>query len=146
MVRVLNPDRGGRTTIQIVVCCALSTQFRNLHPNLAQLVKGVVHLGVEHGGQVDHAIQPGIAFTNWQDNHTSSIVGRTARVVLQVKAISYPTEQRTILRKYPSCYILHGCLGSNPLSNRIVLSEGLCTPEIIVWTTHQASSLPLVRV
>jgi hypothetical protein len=41
---VLNPDRGRRTTIQIVVCCALSTQFRNIHPNLAQLVKGVVLL------------------------------------------------------------------------------------------------------
>jgi hypothetical protein len=46
---VLNPDRGGRTTIQIVVRCALNTQFHNLHPNLAQLVKGVVQLGVEHG-------------------------------------------------------------------------------------------------
>jgi hypothetical protein len=41
-IRVLNPDRGGRTTIQIVVCGALSMQFCNLHPNLAQLVKGVV--------------------------------------------------------------------------------------------------------
>jgi hypothetical protein len=46
MVRVLNLDRGGRTTIQIVVCGALSTQFCNLRPNLAQLVKGVVQLGV----------------------------------------------------------------------------------------------------
>jgi hypothetical protein len=64
MVRVLNPDRGGRTTIQIVACCALSTQFRNLHPNLAQLVKGVVQLGVKHSGQVDHVVQSGIAFTN----------------------------------------------------------------------------------
>jgi hypothetical protein len=89
-IRVLNPDGGGRTTIQIVVCCALSTRFRNLRPNLAQLVKGVVQLGVEHGAQVDHTVQPGIALTNWRDNHTSSIVGWTARVVLQVKAVSYP--------------------------------------------------------
>jgi hypothetical protein len=27
-----------------------------------------------------------------------------------------------------------------------VFREGLCTPEIIVRTAHQASSLPLVRV
>jgi hypothetical protein len=87
---VLNPDRGRRTTIQIVACCTLSTQFRNLCPNLAQLVKGVVQLGVEHDDQVDHAVQPRIAFTNRQDNHTSSTAGRTTRVVLQVKAISYP--------------------------------------------------------
>jgi hypothetical protein len=46
---VLNPDRGGRTTIQIVARCTLSTQFRNLRPNLAQLVEGVVQLDVEHG-------------------------------------------------------------------------------------------------
>jgi hypothetical protein len=64
-VRVLNPDRGGGTTIQIVACCALSTQFRNLRPNLAQLVKGVVQLCVEHGDQVDHVVQPRIALTNW---------------------------------------------------------------------------------
>jgi hypothetical protein len=89
---VLNPDRGGRTTIQIVACSALSTQFYNLHPNLAQLVKGVVQLCVEHYGQVDHAVQPEIALTNWRDNHTSNIVGRTVRVVLQVEAISYPAE------------------------------------------------------
>jgi hypothetical protein len=87
---VLNPDRGRRTTIQIVVCYALSTQFHNLHPNLAQLFKGVVQLGVEYGGQVDHAVQPRIAFTNWRDNHTSSTAGQTVRLVLQVKAISYP--------------------------------------------------------
>jgi hypothetical protein len=96
---VLNLDRGGRTTIQIVACCALSTQLHNLCPNLAQLVKGVVQLDVEHGGQVDHVVQPGIAFTNWRDNHTSSTAGRMARVVLQVKAISYPVEQRAMLRK-----------------------------------------------
>jgi hypothetical protein len=75
MVRVLNPDRGGRTTIQILACYALSTQFYNLRPNLAQLVKGVVQLGVEHGGQVDHVVQPGIALTNRRDNHTSSTAG-----------------------------------------------------------------------
>jgi hypothetical protein len=93
----------------------------NLLPNLAQLVKGVVQLFVEHGGQVDHAAQPGIALTNWLDNHTSGTASRTARVVLQVKAISYPAEQRAILRKCLSCCILHGCLGSVLLSDRIVL-------------------------
>jgi hypothetical protein len=76
---------------------------------------------VEHGSQVDHGVQPGIALTNWRSNHTSSTAGRTARVVLQVKAISYPTEQRALLRKCPSCCILHGCLISISLSNRIVL-------------------------
>jgi hypothetical protein len=35
---------------------ALSTQFRNLRSNPAKLVKGVVQLCVEHGGQVDHAV------------------------------------------------------------------------------------------
>jgi hypothetical protein len=79
---VLNLDRGGRTTIKIVACRTLSTQFRNLHPNLAQLVKGVVQLCVEHDSQVDHAAQPGITLTNWRDNHTSSTAGQTTRVVL----------------------------------------------------------------
>jgi hypothetical protein len=45
--------------------CALSTQFCNLRPILPQLVKGVVQLGVEHGDQVNHAAQSGIALTNW---------------------------------------------------------------------------------
>jgi hypothetical protein len=81
-VRVLNPDRGGRTTIQIVAHCALSTQFCNFRPNLAQLVKGVVQLGVEHGSQVDHVVHPRISLTNGRDNHTSSIVSRMTRVVL----------------------------------------------------------------
>jgi hypothetical protein len=62
---VLNLDRGGSTTIKIVACNALSTQFCNLCPNLVQLVKGVVQLYVEHDDQIDHTIQPGIAFTNW---------------------------------------------------------------------------------
>jgi hypothetical protein len=64
MVRVLNPDRSGRTTILIVARCALSTQLCNLRPNLAQLVKGVVRFSVEHDDQVDHAVQHGIALTN----------------------------------------------------------------------------------
>jgi hypothetical protein len=102
-------------------CRTFSTQFCNLHPNLAQLVKGVVQLCVEHDSQVDHVVQPGIALTNWRGNHTSSTAGRTARVVLQIKAISYPTEQRAILRKCTLCCILHGFLGSVPLSDRIVL-------------------------
>jgi hypothetical protein len=121
MVRVLNPYRGGRTTIKIVACRAFNTQFRNLHPNLAQLVKGVVQLCVEHDGQVDHAAQSRIALTNWRDNHTSSTAGRTTRVVLQVMAVSYPAEQQATLRKCPSCCIRHGCLGSVPLSDKIVL-------------------------
>jgi hypothetical protein len=120
-VRVLNPDRGERTTIQIVACCALNTQFRNLRPNLAQLIEGVVQLCVEHDSQVDHVVQPGIALTNWRGNHTSSTAGRMARVVLQVEAISYPAEKQAILRKCSSFCILHGCLCSIPLSNRIVL-------------------------
>jgi hypothetical protein len=90
---VLNPDRGGRTTIKIVAGRTFNTQFRNLRPNLAQLVKGVVQLCVEYGGQVDHAAHPRISLTNWRDNHASSTAGRTARVVLQVKAISDPAEQ-----------------------------------------------------
>jgi hypothetical protein len=53
---VLNPDRGRRTTIQIVVSRAFSTQFHNLRPNLAQLIKGEVQLCVEHGDQIDHAV------------------------------------------------------------------------------------------
>jgi hypothetical protein len=81
-VRVLNPDRSGRTTILIVARYALSTQFRKLRPNLAQLVKGMVQLGVEHGDQVDHVVQPGIALTNGRDIHTSSTASRTTRVVL----------------------------------------------------------------
>jgi hypothetical protein len=96
-------------------------QFRHLRPNLAQLVKGVVQLCVEHDDQVDHAAQLEIALSNWQDNHTSSTAGRMTRVVLQVKAISYPAEQRAILGKCSLCCILHGCLGSIPLSDRIVL-------------------------
>jgi hypothetical protein len=53
---VLNPDRSGGTTILIVVRYALSTQFRNLRPSLAQFVKGVVKLGVEHDDEVDNAV------------------------------------------------------------------------------------------
>jgi hypothetical protein len=50
-----HPDSGVLRTQQ---------QFRNLRLNLAQLVKGVVQLYVEHGSQVDHAVQPRIALTN----------------------------------------------------------------------------------
>jgi hypothetical protein len=96
-------------------------QFRNVRPYLTQLIKGVVQLCVEHGGQVDHVAQPGVALTNWRDNHASSAAGRTVRVVLQVKAVNYPAEQRAILRKRTSCYILYGCLGNVPLSDRIML-------------------------
>jgi hypothetical protein len=42
VVRVLNPDRSGGTTILIVARYALSTQFHNHRSNLAQFVKGVV--------------------------------------------------------------------------------------------------------
>jgi hypothetical protein len=117
-VRVLNPDRSGRTTILIVARCALNTQFHNLRSNLAQLVKGVVQLNVEHDDQVDHVVQPRIALTNSQDNHTSNTAGRIARVVFQVEAVSYLAEQRAVLRKRTSCSIY---LGSIPLNDRIVL-------------------------
>jgi hypothetical protein len=80
-----------------VARCALSTQFRNLRPNLAHLVKGVVQLSVEHGDQVDHVVQPEIALTNVRDNHTSSTASQMAGVEIQVKAINYPAEQRAIL-------------------------------------------------
>jgi hypothetical protein len=66
-------------------------------PSLGQLVKGLVHLGVEHSDQVDHAAQPGISLIDGRDNHTSSTAGRTTRVVLQVEVIKYPAEQRAIL-------------------------------------------------
>jgi hypothetical protein len=62
-IRVLNPDRSGGT-ILMAALCALRTQFRNLHPSLAQLVKSVIQLGVEHGDQVDHAAQSRITLTN----------------------------------------------------------------------------------
>jgi hypothetical protein len=42
--------------------------------------------------------------------------------------------------------ILHDCLGSVPLGDRIVLGVGLYTLEVIIRTAHQAGSLPLVRV
>jgi hypothetical protein len=54
-IRVLSPNRGGGTILLMMALHALSTQFRNLRPSLAQLIKGVVQLGVEHGDQVDHA-------------------------------------------------------------------------------------------
>jgi hypothetical protein len=42
-------------------------------------------------------------------------------VVLEVEAISYPAEQQTILQKRTLCSILHGCLGSVSLSDKIML-------------------------
>jgi hypothetical protein len=42
-------------------------------------------------------------------------------VVLQVETVNHPTEQRTVLQKCTSCSILHGCLGSIPLSDRIMI-------------------------
>jgi hypothetical protein len=102
---------------------ALHTQHAIPQPSLEHCLtrQGVVQLGVEHDDQVDHAVQPGIVLTNGRDNNTSSTASRTTRVVLQVKAISCPTEQRAVLRKCMSCCILHGYLGSIPLSDRIVL-------------------------
>jgi hypothetical protein len=64
-VRVLSPDRSAGTILLMAALRALSTQFHNLHSSLAQLVKGVVQLGVEHNDQDDHATQSGIALTNW---------------------------------------------------------------------------------
>jgi hypothetical protein len=45
---MLNPDRSEGTILLMAALRALNTQFRNLRPSLAQLVKGVVQLGVEH--------------------------------------------------------------------------------------------------
>jgi hypothetical protein len=39
---VVNPNRSGGTILLMVALRALSTQFCNLCPSLAQLVKGVV--------------------------------------------------------------------------------------------------------
>jgi hypothetical protein len=64
VVRVLSPNRGGGTILLMETHCALSKQFHNLRTSLAQLVKGVVQLDVEHGDQVDDAAQYGIALTN----------------------------------------------------------------------------------
>jgi hypothetical protein len=64
VVGVLNPDRIGGTILLMAALRTFSTQFRNIRLSLAQLIKGVVQLGVEHGDQVDHAAQPGIALTN----------------------------------------------------------------------------------
>jgi hypothetical protein len=61
----------------------------NHHPNGDTLC---AQHAIEHGDQVDNVVQLGIALTNGRDNHTSSTVGRTARVVLQVKAINYPAQ------------------------------------------------------
>jgi hypothetical protein len=63
-VRVLSPNRGRGTILQMTMLHALSVQFHDLHTSLAQLVKGVVQLRVEHDDQVDHAAQFGIALTN----------------------------------------------------------------------------------
>jgi hypothetical protein len=75
----------------------LSTQFHNLRTSLAQLVKGVLQLGVEHSDQINHATQPGIALTHKSDNHTPGTTDRTSGVVLQVETVIHPTKQRTIL-------------------------------------------------
>jgi hypothetical protein len=32
----------------------MAAQFRDLRPSLAQLIKGVVQLGVEHDDKIDH--------------------------------------------------------------------------------------------
>jgi hypothetical protein len=45
-VMVLNPDMSEGTILLMAVLRTLSTQFRNLRPILAQLVKDVVQLGV----------------------------------------------------------------------------------------------------
>jgi hypothetical protein len=63
-VRVLSPNRGRGTILLMEALRALSMQFRNLRPSLAQLVKGVVQLCVEHGDQVYYSAQSGIALTN----------------------------------------------------------------------------------
>jgi hypothetical protein len=137
---VLNPDGSGRSTILIVARCAFSTQFRNLHPNLAQLVKGVVQLGVEHGDQLNHAAQPGIALTNGRDNHTSSTAGRTTRIVLQVEAVSYPAEQRVVVKKCTSLShpVLEGKPNANHVRARISNSR---TQQLHNWTSSHIAQI-----
>jgi hypothetical protein len=63
--RVLSPDKSGGTILLMAPFRSLSTQFHNLCLSLAQLVKGMVQLGVEHDDQVNHATQSRIALTNW---------------------------------------------------------------------------------
>jgi hypothetical protein len=47
----------GRRAVRVLMVArrTLNTQFHDLSPSLAQLVKGVVQLGVEHNDQVDLA-------------------------------------------------------------------------------------------
>jgi uncharacterized membrane protein len=63
-VRLLSPNRGGGTILLMAVLCALIMQSRSIRTSLAQLVKGMVQLGVEHGDQIDHATQSRNALTN----------------------------------------------------------------------------------
>jgi hypothetical protein len=42
--------------------------------------------------------------------------------------------------------ILHGYIGSVPIRDRIVLSVGICTSEVILRMAHQAGSLPTVQI
>jgi hypothetical protein len=63
-ISVLSPNRSEGTILLMTALHVLSMPFNNLCPSLAQLVKGVVQLSVEHGDQVDHAAQSGIALTN----------------------------------------------------------------------------------
>jgi hypothetical protein len=48
-VRVLSPNRGRGTILLMAALRTLSPLFHNLRTSLAQLVKGVVQLGIEHG-------------------------------------------------------------------------------------------------
>jgi hypothetical protein len=47
-VRVLSPNGSEGTTLLVAALRALSTQLRDLHTSLAQLIQRVVQLGVEH--------------------------------------------------------------------------------------------------
>jgi hypothetical protein len=66
------------------------------------------------------------------------------RVVLEVKTIDHPTEQRAVLGECMLCSILHGRLNSITLEDEIMLRESLCTLKVILQVAYQAGSLPAV--
>jgi hypothetical protein len=96
-VRVPSPDRSERTTILIVVRCALNTQFWNLCPNLAQLIKGMVQLGVEHGDQVDcDILSPGMGYPGPRLNRINRVTIST-RCIFFLEAYLERTSKLSVL-------------------------------------------------
>jgi hypothetical protein len=47
-VRVLSPNRSGRTTLLVVMLCSLNMQLGDLHTSPTQLVQRMVYLGVNY--------------------------------------------------------------------------------------------------